>query len=144
MAGFASLNYRLSTPHPLPRFAQFTETGSAARYVKHPEHLNDVVAALHFLQERFGMGRNSILVGHSRGATLAFQILNQVGIETPAAVLGVEGIYDLGKLRDDHANIPMYQYFLESAFGTDEEVWKAASPTTQRMKMDLHGRKPKL
>lgn len=132
ISGFASLNYRLSTPPPLPQFSQYQEPDDPARNIKHPDHLNDVVNALHYLQETFGVGENYILVGHSCGATLAFQIPSNSVIETPAAVLGVEGIYDLKKLRDDHADVPMYQYFTESAFGTNEEAWKEASPTTQK------------
>jgi hypothetical protein len=31
-------------------------------------------------------------------------------------MLGVEGIYDLGRLRDAPIQVPMYQYFIESAF----------------------------
>jgi pimeloyl-ACP methyl ester carboxylesterase len=133
IAGFASLNYRLSTPPPLPQFAEFTEPGNEGRNVKHPAHLNDVVAGLKFLQEKYGFSENYVLVGHSCGATLAFQIPAEKGegLKGPVGVLGVEGIYDLGKLRDDHSAVPMYQYFTESAFGIDEEAWRVASPTTQ-------------
>lgn len=48
----------------------------------------------------------------------------------PAVILRVEGIYDLEKLRDGHVHIPMYQYFTESAYGTDEEKWRKVSLTT--------------
>lgn len=132
IAGFASLNYRLSTPPPLPQFAQFTEPDNPARNVKHPAHLDDVIAGLKYLQKKYSFGSNYILVGHSCGATLAFQIPNGRGVEPSAAVLGVEGIYDLKKLRDDHVAVPMYQYFTESAFGRDEVAWKEASPVSQR------------
>ncbi|KUJ10061.1 uncharacterized protein LY89DRAFT_723865 [Mollisia scopiformis] len=132
IAGFASLNYRLSAPPPLPQFAQFAEPENPARNVKHPAHLNDVIAGLRYLQQEHSFKENYILVGHSCGATLAFQIPNGVDVEPPSAVIGVEGIYDLGKLRDDHVNVPMYQYFIESAFGKDEQEWKDASPVSQR------------
>jgi kynurenine formamidase len=130
--GFASLNYRLSTPPPLPQFAQFTEPENPARNVKHPAHLNDIIVGLDYLQATYGIRGNYILVGHSCGATLALQIPNGTGIVPPAAILGVEGIYDLEKLRDDYVHIPMYQYFTESAFGKDKEEWKKASPVTQK------------
>ncbi|KAH7305637.1 Alpha/Beta hydrolase protein [Rhexocercosporidium sp. MPI-PUGE-AT-0058] len=132
IAGYASINYRLSTPPPLPQFSQFVEPDNLARNVKHPAHLDDVVAAIKYLQKTFGFAENYILAGHSCGATLAFQISSEAGLAPPAGVLGVEGIYDLMKLRDDHKDIPMYQYFTESAFGSDESAWSLASPTTQK------------
>jgi kynurenine formamidase len=118
IAGFASLNYRLSTPTPQEKF-------------QHPAHLNDVIAGLGYLQKIYKLGEKYILVGHSGGATLAFQIPNSLEITPPAGALGVEGIYDLGRLRDDYREVPMYQHFIESAFGKDEKDWKLASPTTQ-------------
>ncbi|KAL5329414.1 hypothetical protein ACEPPN_002926 [Leptodophora sp. 'Broadleaf-Isolate-01'] len=134
IAGCASINYRLSTPPPLPQFAQFVEPNNPARNVKHPAHLDDVVAAIKYLQKTYGFAESYILAGHSCGATLAFQIPNEVGLAPPDGILGVEGIYDLAKLRNDHKDIPMYQYFTESAFGNNEAVWNLASPTTQRNK----------
>jgi kynurenine formamidase len=118
IAGFASLNYRLSTPTPRETF-------------QHPTHLNGVIAGLRYLQKTYEIGEKYILVGHSCGTTLAFQIPDGPGLVPPAGMLGVEGIYDLGRLRDDYKEVPMYQHFLESAFGKDEEAWKLASPTTQ-------------
>ena len=38
----------------------------------------------------------------------------------PLAILGVEGIYDLVALRDNHAEGPYYQRMIENVFGTDE------------------------
>lgn len=84
-----------------------------------------------------------MLVGHSCGATLAFQLrVNQEeGLQGPKAVLGVEGIYDLKKLVNDHKSVPMYRYFTENAFGKDEEDWEAASPTTQKGRFAWEGAK---
>jgi kynurenine formamidase len=72
-----------------------------------------------------------VLVGHSCGATLAFQNLlsSQFPCQKPCAVLGVEGIYDLPALRDHFKDVPIYQEILAGAFGEDEELWKKASPT---------------
>ncbi|KAG4441521.1 hypothetical protein IFR05_002978 [Cadophora sp. M221] len=131
VAGYASINYRLSTPPPLPQFAQFVEPDNPGRNVKHPAHLDDTVAAIKYLQKTYDFAGNYVLAGHSCGATLAFQISNDVGLAPPAGIIGVEGIYDLAKLKDDHSDIPMYQYFTESAFGSDEAAWNLASPTTQ-------------
>ncbi|KAJ6131173.1 hypothetical protein N7523_001633 [Penicillium sp. IBT 18751x] len=72
ISGFASISYRLS-PHP--RFPQNPPTTSPyeSRNAKHPDHIRDVEAALAFLQNTYGFGPRYILVGHSCGATLAFQ-----------------------------------------------------------------------
>lgn len=43
------------------------------RDARHPAHIRDVRAALSFLQRRFGFGGRYVLVGHSCGATMAFQ-----------------------------------------------------------------------
>ncbi|PVH73000.1 hypothetical protein DL98DRAFT_563337 [Cadophora sp. DSE1049] len=131
ITGYASINYRLSTPPPLPQFAQLVEADNPARNIKHPAHLYDVVSAIKYLQKMYDFTDNYVFAGHSCGATLAFQISNNAGIEPPAGILGVEGIYDLGRLRDDHKDIAMYQYFTESAFGSDEAAWALASPMTQ-------------
>ena len=86
-----------------------------------------------------------MLAGHSCGATLAVQVVMQewsakdyngkkkVGMIIPQAVLGVEGLYDLPLLRDTHRDIPLYQQFLDGAFGTDEEDWKRAHPVGGRL-----------
>lgn len=73
-----------------------------ARNVKHPAHLNDVIAALSYLQRTYEFGEKYILVGHSCGATLTFQIPNGNGFVPLVSVLGVVGIYDLARLIDDH------------------------------------------
>lgn len=46
----------------------------------------------------------------------------------PTAVVGVSGIYDLRKLRDDHSDISAYREFIEGAFGGDELLWDTVSP----------------
>ena len=50
-------------------------------------------------------------------------------VELPVAVVAVEGIYNLQLLRDTHREYPIYQDFLQGAFGVEEEMWKEASPT---------------
>lgn len=73
VAAFASVDYRLS-PHP--DFPQDPAATPPARYrgARHPDHLDDVRAAIRYLQDRFGFGGRYVLVGHSAGATLAYQI----------------------------------------------------------------------
>lgn len=38
----------------------------------------------------------------------------------PLGILGIEGIYDLVALRDNHVDEPYYQQMVENVFGTDE------------------------
>jgi kynurenine formamidase len=90
--------------------------------VRHPAHLSDVIAGLVFLKERYGMD-DYILVGHSAGACLAFQSAQHV--PRCRAVIGIEGIYDLQDLVQEY---PDYGGFVESAFGSDQEIWTKASP----------------
>ena len=65
----ASINYRLS-PHP----AHPATDPATAAAAMHPDHLNDVLDALRYLQATYRMDRYA-LVGHSAGAMLAFQAL---------------------------------------------------------------------
>ena len=100
----ASLNYRLSPA------------------VRHPGHQEDVIAALNYLKERYRM-QEYILIGHSAGACLAFQVAHVPGCR---GIVGVEGIYDLNELVEEY---PEYQEFVEETFGKDKDVWRKASPT---------------
>ena len=108
----ASINYRLS-PHP----------DCPANTATHPDHIDDVLAALAHLERTRGM-RDYILVGHSAGATLAFQALaalqQRAGAALPQAVYGVEGIYDVRALI---AEYPEYREFVAGAFGADDARW---------------------
>ncbi|KUI71177.1 Kynurenine formamidase [Cytospora mali] len=130
VAGFASINYRLS-PHP--SFAQdlATTPAFAARTARHPDHLDDVLSGLRFLQARFGFGGGYVLFGHSAGACLSYQALLGGGggdVALPVAAVGLEGIYDLVGL--DERMGGAYSSFIEAAFGTDREGWRGASPAT--------------
>jgi len=89
VAGFASLNYGLSTYDPASH-----EGKDKALSVKHPQHIIDVLQALRWLRGVYGVGGQSeeslkrtekekegaskgydwIAVGHSCGATLSFQM----------------------------------------------------------------------
>lgn len=72
IAGFASISYRLSA-HPDHPQKQATTAPEEYRSAQHPDHIRDVEAALAFLQNTYAFGSRYILVGHSCGATLAFQ-----------------------------------------------------------------------
>jgi kynurenine formamidase len=129
ISGFASINHRLS-PYPNhPTSPSSPEDPS--RNAKHPDHLLDVSRALAFLETKYGISSGFILVGHSAGATLAFQIHEQCegfDVPIPLGVLGIEGIYDLPDLVKTYEKSPAYRQFVENAFGPDEMVWKSASP----------------
>ncbi|KAJ9297218.1 hypothetical protein DTO271G3_4511 [Paecilomyces variotii] len=134
ISAFASIEYRLS-PHPnFPQDPHTTPTRELRR-ARHPDHIHDVRAAITFLQTKYRFGDRYILVGHSCGATLAFQTVmdNLPGVDAmrlikPKAIVGVEGIYDLRLLRDNYKQYNAYQEFLTGAFGPDEDLWDVVSP----------------
>ena len=152
MAGFASINYTLS-PHPNhptdpspPKDPSIPADPS--RTGRHPDHIADVLRAISFLQQAAGFKDKYVLLGHSCGATLAFQALMDVArwsseeigdsrIVKPVAVVGLNGLYDLPELINDpgekHASlIPIYEEFTRGAFGDDEKVWHDVSPISVR------------
>jgi kynurenine formamidase len=130
IAGFVGINYGLSASPGRP-------SEDPGRNYVHPQHINDVLLALSWLKKEWKVGSTSgwnyVLMGHSCGATMAFQIaasdlFQEHGIRLPVAVLGIEGIYDLPLLVKTHESIPAYREFVVGAFGEDEESWKKASP----------------
>ncbi|KAH8664010.1 Alpha/Beta hydrolase protein [Xylariales sp. PMI_506] len=144
IAGFASVDYRLS-PHPT--FPQDPAVTPADEYrgALHPDHIRDVRSALRCLQDKYGFGSRYVLLGHSAGATLALQLLmgsavlvggkegkevqkegaDAVAVALPAAIIGMEGIYDLQGLVDRLG--PEYAALFECAFG-DSSTWAGVSP----------------
>lgn len=126
IAGYASINYRLS-PHVEKAPQDPTTTPEyELRTAKWPDHLHDVLAAIAHLQQKYGFGNKYLLVGHSVGATMAVlatlarrqetftdapknnnttEKSDGIVIEPPLAVLGVSGIYDFPLL---HATVPAY------------------------------------
>lgn len=133
ISGFASINYRLS---PYPNHpTNPSSPNDPSRNAKHPDHHLDVSRALTFLEKKYGISNGFLLIGHSAGATLAFQIHEQCeGLEVPKAlgVLGIEGIYDIPDLVKTYEEIPAYRQFIENAFGPDEMDWKSASPASSK------------
>lgn len=109
----------------------------------HPQHLDDVLQGLATL-EALGLTDGSyVLSGHSCGACLVLQATLQpprhYGLSEPppparpAAVIGLNGLYDLPALVDgldpSHAHLRSeYDMLLSNAFGTDQSAWPAASP----------------
>jgi kynurenine formamidase len=146
ISAIASINYSLSQypSHPtLPYDAIKENHTDLAREAVHPQHVSDVLHGLALLRS-FGLtDRSYILSGHSAGACLAFQAILQpprhYGLDylpeapCPAAILGLNGLYDLPELVDRpgaaHEHLrDEYELFLSSAFGTDKGRWPAASP----------------
>ena len=140
IAGVASLNYKLS-PYP-DHPTDPSSDDDPARNARHPEHIEDVLTAIAWLQGRYQFGERYVIVGHSAGATLAFQTamgawqsLSQArkGAQTvalPLSIVGVAGIYDLEALLNSFVHIPLYRHFLEAAFGEEKADWKEASPVS--------------
>ncbi|KAF7915104.1 hypothetical protein BELL_0219g00040 [Botrytis elliptica] len=139
IASFASINYRLSSH---PSFPQDSSSIPKHEYrdAKHPDHLEDICSALSYLQSKYSIEDQYLLLGHSCGATLSMQISmgkeylhscgipdEQLNFKLPRYVLGVAGIYDLRLLRQTHPH-PAYNQFLTQAFGSDEQLWDEVSP----------------
>ena len=126
IAGYASIDYRLS-PYP-SHPTDPSNPSDPARNAKHPDHINDVLAAILYLQETYRFEDRYILVGHSAGATLALQVAMkrywgsqyestfalELNVVPPVAIVGMEGIYDIPALVEDH---PAYEDFISNAFG---------------------------
>ncbi|RYC64392.1 hypothetical protein CHU98_g1817 [Xylaria longipes] len=117
---------------------------------RHPDHLDDVRSALVFLQRTYGFESNYVLVGHSAGGALTFQLLataplastasthaasapaGSVGTRQvehpvlPAAIVAFEGLYDFTGVNERFGGA--YASFFRSAFGDDPEDWDAAAP----------------
>lgn len=145
VAGYASLNYRLSPHSDFPQDRRRT-ADYEIRDALHPDHINDVLSALRDLQRRHGFGERYLLLGHGVGATMALQVAmgrrwgkegpvpkgteeKQEGeIKPPIAIIGIDGIYDLPLLRNRHISLRRYQMMIEGAFGNDEAMWAAAGP----------------
>jgi len=139
IGGLVSLNYSLS---PYPNHPSNpsppnnpSEEPDSSRLVHHPQHIIDVITALIFLQRAGALTHSYTLVGHSAGATLAFQSIMR-GAEwfqreeylssllPPRCILGVNGLYDLPTLIDDPGPkhrplIPIYDEILVGAFCAD-------------------------
>lgn len=146
ITAIASLNYTISEfpSHPtLPYDSVKDNHSDPTREAVHPQHVKDVLNALSLLGS-FGLTERSyILSGHSCGACLAFQAILQpptyYGLENvadapcPAAILGLNGLYDLPALVDglgsSHEHLRGdYEVLLSYAFGTDKNKWAVASP----------------
>lgn len=135
IAGFASLNYRLS-PHP-SHLTSPSSPDDKSRNAKHPNHINDVTAALGYLQAEYKFGHRYILVGHSCGASLAFQVAmglstlpHASAVKQPIGIIGVCGLYDIPATIQNHPDQYMYKDFVSQAFGEDELTWIEASPAS--------------
>ncbi|KAF7547321.1 hypothetical protein G7Z17_g7820 [Cylindrodendrum hubeiense] len=130
--GFVSLDYRLS-PHPdFPQDPASTQS-SDLRDAKHPDHIQDIWSGLEFAQTRCQFSDNYVLIGHSAGATLAYQLLmgesvlagrSRPELPLPIAIIGISGIYDLVNINARHDG--QYSGFISAAF--DEAHWASASP----------------
>jgi len=140
VAGYASINYGLS-----PRPGEYTANPSRNR--AHPEHLQDLVKAMRFLRREYRVGAHDawdfVAMGHSCGATMIFQLAMGVlpaeeggesgfgvDVKKPVALVGLEGLYDLPLMIENHQEIPYYRAFVASAFGYDEGLWKRVSPVS--------------
>ena len=134
IAAFASINYRLS-PYP-SHTSKPSSPDDPSRNVHYPSHLLDVAHALLYLDKEYQIGDRFLLVGHSAGATMAFELHNwyipHSPLPTPAGVLGVAGIYHFEAFLQAHNKIPVYKEIMENAF-PDRKLWERASPYRNRL-----------
>jgi acetyl esterase/lipase len=149
--GFASIDYRLS-PHPnFPQDPAKTPNIDL-RIASHPDHILDVRAALAYLDKHYGMGQDYILLGHSAGGTLTYQLLMgevalagqpTVPAPLPRVAIGISGIYNLPGLvaRMEGVHGGIYRHFITGAFSSDEQLWKEASPVNYPEKFSWPGGK---
>jgi kynurenine formamidase len=146
ITAIASLNYTLTQfpTHPTLPYAT-GQAGSAnpTREAVHPQHVHDALRGLALLRA-LGMTDGSYLLsGHSCGACIALEAILQspqhyglrdvADAPCPAALLGVNGLYDLpalvDKLGGSHEHLrPDYLSMLTNVFGPDQTTWLAASP----------------
>lgn len=138
ITGYASLNYRLS-PYP-SHSTDPSNPSDPARNAKHPDHINDILTAILYLQETYNFEDRYILIGHSCGATLALQTTMKrywgaqyestfalsLNMVPPLAIVGLEGIYDIPAIVKNHQDQPMYRDFVTNAFGPSG--WDEVSP----------------
>lgn len=140
LAGVASLNYRLSpySSHPTSP----SVPSDTSRNAVHPEHVQDVAAALAFLRKEYGMQR-WVGAGHSCGATLLLQQVSGIGLSAaseqdgggPEGLVLLCGIYNIPLLLQNH-NPPacpesiskIYYDFIAGAFGNDQSGYRSVSP----------------
>ncbi len=112
---------------------------------QHPAHINDVAAAFTWLHDRaqdYGLDQSNIFVsGYSAGAHLsALLVLNSEylsrfnqTIDNVKAVIPIAGAYDLMDYYEDHKKYRGKEFadqHVKGIFGNDEEVIRAASPTS--------------
>lgn len=96
--------------------------------VKHPCHLEDVVAGLNYLCSKFGI-THVHLVGHSVGATLILQLLQTARVKLAAPIRVdncylIDGIYDIPELLREY---PDYRSFVLEAFQLQSAYTKATA-----------------
>jgi len=149
ITGIASINYSLSPyphhpTHPSPP-TDPSKPVDPSRNAKHPDHIIDVLTALRYLQNLYHFGTNYVLLGHSCGATLAFQVAMDhsrwgkeavaIKAQKPEVVVGLNGLYDMPALIHEpgekhKALVPVYTAFTKMAFGDDEKDWYTISPVS--------------
>ena len=166
LVAVASLNYSLTQfpNHPAaPYDAVADGHADPAREAVHPRHVRDVLDGLALLRSLGLEDGSYVLSAHSCGACIALQAVlagpAAFGLAetpeppTPAAFVGVNGLYDLPGLvlglgPAHEINSHDYRVMLTNAFGPDDRVWAAASPArlspTMIAERIAHGRAPRL
>jgi kynurenine formamidase len=88
-----------------------------------------------YLEQEYEIANRYLLIGHSAGATMAFELHNWYfpgkSLPVPAGILGVSGIYHFDAFVESHSDIPAYAELMENAF-PDKTQWEKAAPYSAR------------
>eukprot|EP01097_Dermamoeba_algensis_P009417 TRINITY_DN661_c0_g1_i1.p1 TRINITY_DN661_c0_g1~~TRINITY_DN661_c0_g1_i1.p1 ORF type:complete len:267 (+),score=34.73 TRINITY_DN661_c0_g1_i1:32-832(+) len=125
---FASLGYATAV-------VDYTLSPKEISEVIHPVHIRDVAASIVWLKNHaseFGYDAKQLyFIGHSAGGFMAGQLSLQPeylgdAVDSIRGWVSLQGIFDLVQLQ---ADFPDYKgYFIDFAFGANQETWKLASP----------------
>ena len=120
---FVSINYRLSPA------------------VRYPAHVEDVAAALAWITDHIdsygGDPGRVFVMGHSAGAHLAALVAtdgkylrkyNKSPSDLSGVILLDSAAYDIPRNMKERSDAPLPRMLYENAFGSDENVWRDASP----------------
>lgn len=131
----------LELSNGMPRFSMYSIDYRLSPQVKHPTHIHDVIENLYKLITEFKITSFQLL-GHSVGATLAWQVCTCNCVLFPfkakldvvqsrlTGIYLVDGIYSLVELLDEY---PSYNYFVSQAFNDSDKDFEEIKLSIDRL-----------
>lgn len=128
-----------------PHFSMYSIDYRLSPQVKHPTHIHDVIDNLYKLITEFKITSLQLL-GHSVGATLAWQVSTWNCVSSPfkakldvihsrlTGIYLVDGIYSLVELLDEY---PSYIYFVSQAFNDSAKEFQEIKHSIERLPSNL-------